>query len=73
MFIHPDLLSSVHEQHHRDLIEQADRYRLLAVARRRGRARGAGGAVSVGRTPVVRGRPAGNLAACEPPAAASAR
>ncbi|WP_239133597.1 hypothetical protein [Rugosimonospora africana] len=71
MFTHPDLLLAQQKQHQRDLITQAAEYRLLAAARRSRRARR--GASDAGITPVVRGRPAGNLAPCGPHAAASAR
>jgi hypothetical protein len=71
MFVHPDLLLSQQKQHQRDLIEQADSYRLLAAARRSRRARRGAGDAAV--TPAVRGRPAANLAGCGPHVAASAR
>ncbi len=71
MFTHPDLLLAQQKQRQRDLISQAEEYRLLAAARRSRRARRAAGDAAI--TPVVRGRPAGNLAACGPHAAASAR
>jgi hypothetical protein len=71
MFTHPDLLLAQQKQHQRDLISQAEEYRLLAAARRSRRARRAAGDAAI--MPAVRGRPAGNLAACGPHAAASAR
>jgi len=71
MFTHPDLLWSQAKQRQAELIAEADRYRLLSAARRSRRARGGHGDPA-GRT-VVRGEPAGNLAACGPHAAAPAR
>jgi hypothetical protein len=74
MFIHPDLLMAQQKQHRDDLVAQADQYRLLAAARRSRRARdGRGGHGSAEPGATVRGRPAGNLAACGPRAAAPAR
>ncbi len=77
MFIHPDLMWAQYKQHQCDLIAEADTYRLLAAARRSRRARGSSGAEGAGGggpdKAVVQARPAGNLAACAPPAAAPAR
>jgi hypothetical protein len=55
--------------HQRQLIAEADRYRLLAAARRRRRWERNG----EGTEPVVRDRPAGTLAPCGPSVAAPAR
>ena len=77
MFTHPDLMWAQYKQHQSELIAQADTYRLLAVARRSRRARGSSGAEGAGGggpdSGVVRARPASNLAACAPRAAAPAR
>ncbi len=55
-------------EHHRDLIAEAERYRLLAAARRhRRRERDDGSG------PVPRERPTGTLAPCGPSVAAPAR
>ncbi|WP_306206416.1 hypothetical protein [Actinoplanes sp. RD1] len=64
MFLHPDHLLTLADQRHRELIEEADRHRLLSVARRARKAR---------KVPAVRGRPAGTLASCDPSAAVPAR
>ncbi|WP_305787058.1 hypothetical protein [Symbioplanes lichenis] len=64
MFLHPDHLMTLANQHHRELIEEADRHRLLSVARRARRAR---------KAPAARGKPAGTLAACDPSVAVPAR
>jgi hypothetical protein len=69
--MHPDLLWAQAKQHQKELIDQADRHRLLSSARRARRDRGAderqeGNAMA-------RGRPTGNLAACPPRAAAPAQ
>jgi hypothetical protein len=67
MMIHPDLLLALESAHHRELIAEADRGRLLGGARltRKGRraAKVAGG----------RGQPAGTLASCEPSVVVPAR
>jgi hypothetical protein len=52
--------------HQRELIAEAERYRLLAAARRRNRR-------ERGTEPVVRDRPTGTLAPCGPSVAAPAR
>lgn len=78
MFAHPDLIWAQLKQHESDLIAEADASRLLAAARRSRRARAAAGANGAGgggpdNNPVAATRPAGNLAACAPHAAAPAR
>ncbi len=77
MFIHPDLVWSQLKQHQSDLIAEADAHRLLAAARRSRRARGSSGSDGAGGggpdRASVQARPAGNLAACVPHAAAPAR
>ena len=67
MLIHPDLLMVLTNDHHRELIVEADRGRVLATARRARQARRAGKASA------VRGQPAGTLASCEPSVAVPAR
>lgn len=64
MLMHSDLMlaQANHRQH--ELIADADRHRLLAIARRARRAR---------KVPVVRGQPTGTLASCEPSVAVPAR
>jgi hypothetical protein len=62
--MHPDLLLILANDHHRQLIAEADRRRVLTSARAARRAR---------RTPAVRGQPTGTLASCEPSAAVPAR
>ena len=64
MMIHPDLLLTVAKDHHRELIAEGDRARLLSRARAARRARKARAA---------RGQPAGTLASCEPSAVVPAR
>ncbi|MEU4419687.1 hypothetical protein AB0F81_03615 [Actinoplanes sp. NPDC024001] len=64
MMIHPDLLLDLANDRHRELVEESDRQRLLSMARVARRVRKA-------RT--ARGRPAGNLASCEPSAAVPVR
>ena len=64
MLIHPDLLLTLANDRHRELIAEADRERLLTSARVARRAR---------KAPAVRGQPAGTLASCEPSAAVPAR
>jgi hypothetical protein len=75
MFTHPDLVWPQLKQHESDLIAEADASRLLAAARRFRRARRANGAGGGGpdNNRVAGARPAGNLAACAPHAAAPAR
>ena len=62
MLMHPDIMLIVANSHHRELVAEADRRRLLASARLTRKARKA-----------VRGQPAGNLASCETSAAVPAR
>jgi hypothetical protein len=54
MLTHPDLALAQAHDRHRDLVAEADRSRLLAVARRHRRHRRAEAAAS----PAARGRPA---------------
>ncbi|HEU5110888.1 MAG TPA: hypothetical protein VFT95_20295 [Micromonosporaceae bacterium] len=67
MYLHPDFHLSQFHQRERELVAEADRYRLLIAARRRRR----GGARGSARA-AVRGRPDGTLIACAPPAEAPA-
>jgi hypothetical protein len=81
--LYPDFLLVVANDHRRELIEEADRRRLLSLARRARReqtealraARVAQStrSASAGKDRVARGQPAGTLAACGPHAAAPAR
>jgi hypothetical protein len=71
MFMHPDLVWAQAKQHQQELINQADRHRLLTAARHARRNRGAD-AGQQGNA-MARGRPTGNLAACPPRAAAPAQ
>jgi hypothetical protein len=64
MLIHPDLMLTLANNHHRELIAESERRRLLMSARWARRAR---------KAPAVRGRPTGTLASCESPAAVPAR
>jgi hypothetical protein len=64
MLIHPDLLRVLADERHRELIAEADRGRLLTIARVARRAR---------KAPAVRGQPTGTLASCEPSVAVPAR
>lgn len=64
MLMHHDLLLTLANDRHRELIAEADRGRLLASARLARRARKASAA---------RGQPTGTLASCEPSAAVPAR
>jgi hypothetical protein len=64
MWMHPDLMRVLANDRHRELIAEADRGRLLAVARAARRAR---------RSPAARGRAAGTLTSCETSAAVPAR
>lgn len=61
MLIHPDLMLTMANDRHRELIDQADKQRLLGRVRR------------PRRTGVVRGQPAGTLTSCEASAAVPAR
>ena len=67
MLMNSDLLLAQAHDHQRELIAEADRARLLTVARVARRARRAGKAAA------VRGQPTGTLASCEPSAAVPAR
>ena len=67
MWIHPDMLLVLANDHHRELIAETDKRRLLNIASVARRARRAG------KTPAVRGRPTGTLTSCEPSAAVPAR
>jgi hypothetical protein len=71
MLTHPDLVWMQTKQHQRELIAEADRHRLLTSARRARRTRA--DKVDPEENAQARGRPAGNLAACPPHAAAPAR
>ena len=64
MLNHPDLMLNLAHDRHRELVAEADRERLLSLARLARRARKARSA---------RGRPAGTLASCEPSAVVPAR
>jgi hypothetical protein len=64
MFTNPDLLLALANDHHRELVAEADRERLLSIARLARRAR---------KATTVRGRPAGTLRPCEPSAVVPAR
>ena len=66
MMMHPDVLLVLANDRRRELIAEADKGRLLTLARRARRAR-------AGKAPAVRGQPTGTLASCEPSAAAPAR
>jgi len=58
MFILPELQLAQFHQRERELIAEAEQYRLLAAARRHRRRRGA----DADANPEARGRPAGTLA-----------
>jgi hypothetical protein len=64
MWMHPDILLTLANDRHHDLVADADQDRLLTFARTARRARKAAAA---------RGRPTGTLASCEPSAAVPAR
>ena len=64
MMIHPDMMLTMANDRHRELVAEAEQGRLLSSARRARRARKAA---------VARGRPTGTLASCEPSAAVPAR
>jgi hypothetical protein len=70
MFIPPETMLVLAQERQRELIAEADQYRVLRAARRVRRARGAHRAEIVAAAPA---RPAGTLAPCEPRAAAPAR
>jgi len=67
MMLHPDLMLTVANERHRELVAEAERSHLLNNARAARRSRKARKAQA------VRGRPAGTLAPCEPSAAVPAR
>lgn len=67
MFYHPDTVMALANEHRRELIAEADRYRLLASALRIRREQ------DRERKAAARARPAGTLAACGPREAAPAR
>ena len=71
MFNHPDVLLSVAREQQRQMVAEAQRYRLLNAARAWRRARAAAATASV--TPAVRGRPEGTLARWGSRAGAPAR
>jgi hypothetical protein len=62
--MHQDLLLALAHDRHRQLVAEADRSRLLAIARAARRAR---------KARAVRGQPTGTLASCEPSVAVPAR
>jgi hypothetical protein len=64
MLIHPDLMLTLVNDRRRELIADAEKRHLLTNAREARQAR---------KAPAVRGRPAGNLASCEPSAVVPAR
>ena len=67
MLIHPDLMLTIANDRHRELIAESARTRLLGAARAARAARRARKAAA------ARGRPTGTLASCEPSAAVPAR
>jgi hypothetical protein len=64
MFLHPDMMLALANEHHRELIAEADQRRLLNLARLVRRA---------GKDPAARERRAGTLAPCETSAAVPVR
>jgi hypothetical protein len=64
MLMHPDLFLTLANDRHRMLVADADKERLLTIARAARRAR---------KTAAARGRPTGTLASCEPSAVVPAR
>ena len=64
MLMHPDTFLALANDRHRELAADADKSRLLTIARAARRARKAA---------AVRDRPTGTLASCEPSAAVPAR
>jgi hypothetical protein len=64
MLMHPEMLLVMANDHHRELIAEADRSRLLSRARRARQDR---------RTTAVRAQSTGTLASCEPSAVVPAR
>jgi hypothetical protein len=71
MYIHEDFQLHQFHQRERELVAEADRYRLLRAARRARRA-GRSGGRGGGSHAAARGRPDGTLIACAPPVAALA-
>jgi hypothetical protein len=67
MMMHPLVMLTMVNDHHRELIDESDRRYLLTSAREARRARRSK------KTAGVRGQPTGNLASCEPSAAVPAR
>jgi hypothetical protein len=67
MLMHPDVMLFLANDHQRELIAEADRWRLLSSARHARRAR------RERKISAVRGQPTGTLASCEPSAAVPAR
>ena len=67
MLLHPDLMLTLANERHRELIAESERRHLLSTAR------AARGGRRARKAPAVRGRPAGTLAPCEPSAAVPAR
>ncbi|MBL7252688.1 hypothetical protein [Paractinoplanes lichenicola] len=67
MMIHPDLMLTLANEHHRELIAERDRERLLTSARAARKARRAA------KNLAARGRPTGSLSAYDPSVAAPAR
>jgi hypothetical protein len=64
MMIHRDLMMDLANEHRRDLIADADRARVLSMAREARRSR---------KSRAARGQPAGTLATCGPSAVVPAR
>jgi hypothetical protein len=67
MLIHPDMMMTLVNDRHRELIAEADKQHPLAGARAARRARRARKAAA------VRGRPRDNLGSCEPSVVVPAR
>ncbi|WP_433379133.1 hypothetical protein ACQPZX_12935 [Actinoplanes sp. CA-142083] len=64
MLIHADLMLTLANERHRELIAENEKRSLLSSARRARKGR---------KSQAVRGRPTGTLASCEPSAAVPAR
>ena len=64
MMIHPELMLDLVHERHRELVAEADRGRLLSIARLARRAR---------KTRATRGQPAGTLTTCGPSGVVPAR
>ena len=71
MYIHSDFQLDQFHQRERELVAEADRFRLLRAARRGRKARRSAGRGG-GSHAAARGRPDGTLIACAPPAEALA-